>query len=200
MAFLCRRPDSNRGPFITRAIPELRPVRLRGFLFVGVSLGGIRNAESGTRFGTRFRRWGVPPLRTGSAMLGANVDRPTSSSRLLATAPVEARGTLAVSLGKASDRPQRIRLPPRRPSRHEISSEAGYCSQGKRSGWVLLSAQSRTVADALRSLFCSTKRERCSPARKLADTGLRLACLDAVDRSDVRGNLASRHPGRATSP
>jgi hypothetical protein len=65
-----RRPDSDRDPSITRAITEPRPVRLHGFLFGWVSLCGYRNAESGTRLGTRFRRWGIPPLWTGSATLG----------------------------------------------------------------------------------------------------------------------------------
>jgi hypothetical protein len=31
----------------------------------GVIAGGIRNAESGTRFGTRFCQLGDPPIRTG---------------------------------------------------------------------------------------------------------------------------------------
>ena len=83
-----RRPDSNRDPFITRAIPEPRPVGLQGFSFGGMSPSSVRNAESGTRLGTQFRRVGrrsLQPLRRS----GSNLDCSTPASRLPATARIQ---------------------------------------------------------------------------------------------------------------
>jgi hypothetical protein len=96
------------------------------------------------------------------------------------------------------------RLMSRRTQMHRVAGSVGArrgaYSQSRARRDARLPCNPGRIADALRSFVLFGEAGAMLAGLSLADTGLRLACLDAVDRTDVRGNLASRHPGRATSP